>query len=139
MQKEAIFQLFTDKVVFQGIASRNFVEGEFCGLFTIKDVPFMIDHVFYSAKDTILWDVSKSKINHYAPLDEEEVEYICPFCDQPYRETKSNLEETICQHINAEPYISAIWGSCITSNSFEDTFNELVGQLNPKGMKQKTN
>lgn len=135
MQKEAIYQLLNEKVVFQGIAVRDFTEGIFCGLFEIKGTPFILDHITYSETKETVWDVSLAKLYHYTIPSESDREHTCPFCSYTYEAGKPLQEELLCVQLNAEPYLTAIWGSCVFSDNFQETFETLKLQLNPKGIK----
>ena len=135
MQKEAIYHLLNEKVVFQGIAVRDFKEGIFCGLFDIKGTPFILDGIGYSHLEEQVWDVSDAKLFHYTAPSEDETVHVCPFCSYEYETGKPLHETLLCTELNAEPYLGAIWGSCVFSESFNATFEQLKLQLNPKGIK----
>lgn len=135
MQKEAVFQLLNEKVVFQGVAVRDFKEGVFCGLFDIKDTPFIIDGLRYEHLGARVWDVSEAKIYHYTVPTGGETNPVCPFCSYEFEEGKPLHDDLLCAQLNAEPYVNAIWGSCVFSETFEMTFEQLLKQLNPKGIK----
>lgn len=138
MQKEAIFQILSEKVTFQGIAVRDFKEGIFCGLVDIAGVPYILDDIHYSDIERQMWDVTKAKLYHYTlPSEDGDENHVCPFCDYQYEEGRPLTHDLMCLKLNENPYLSAIWGSAIFSPTFEKTFNELMRQLNPKGIKSE--
>lgn len=131
MNKE-VFEIFQKEAKFRGIACKDMQEGEFCMLFEVKGTEFLIDEIKIDAKNHPAWSIIDAKIYHYDSQDAHNEEKNCVFCNYEYTGDKVMKTDMVCEDLNKQEYIEAIFGTCIFDGEFEMVWNNLIEQMNPK-------
>lgn len=134
MKEKKAYEIMKSKIKYEGIGVKNFNEGVFYALIDIEDIPYFVDDLQFNNVRDEIWDIEKSKIYHYTIPSEEGKERICPFCDYQYEDGKPLSEELVCNYLSREYFITSIWMSSIISPTFEDTFSQLIKEINPKNI-----
>ena len=93
---EQVFKIFADKVKFRGIACKDYHQGEFCMLFQVKGVEYLIDGITAEMRRSPTWNIKNASIYHYDCEDTKNKNDECAFCSYEYTKNKVMTEDMKC-------------------------------------------